>query len=78
MQYCKLPKGTDQHSWNRHSSSTDWMEKVKRKTFCLVTVMQQAFLRHKVLFLEMGIDLFYLTFKETFGVSLDNAALFVI
>jgi len=36
----------------------DWdMEKVKRKTFCLINVMQQAFLRHKVLFLEMGIDL---------------------
>ncbi len=36
----------------------DWdMETVKRKTFCLITTMQQAFLRHKVLLSEMGTDL---------------------
>lgn len=36
----------------------DWdMETVKRKTFCLIITMQQAFLRHKVLFTETGTDL---------------------
>ncbi len=36
----------------------DWdRETVKRKTFCLITAMQQAFLRHKPLSLEMGADL---------------------
>jgi len=36
----------------------DWdMETVKRKTFCLIAVMQQAFLRHKEFLLEMGTDL---------------------
>ncbi len=36
----------------------DWdMETVKRKTFCLIAAMQQAFLRHKELLLEIGTDL---------------------
>jgi len=36
----------------------DWdQETVGRKTFCLIAVMQQAFLRHKVILAEKGIDL---------------------
>ncbi len=36
----------------------DWDEEtVKRKTFCLITVMQQVFLRHKVFLRTMGMDL---------------------
>ena len=36
----------------------DWDEEtVKRKTFCLITVMQQTFLRHKTISQISGIDL---------------------
>lgn len=36
----------------------DWDEQtVKRKTFCLITVMQQMFLRHKTISQILGIDL---------------------
>ncbi len=36
----------------------DWDEEtVKRKTFSLIAAMQQAFLRHRVILLETGIDL---------------------
>ncbi len=32
-------------------------DKVKRMTYCLITVMQQAFLRHEIILLTHGIDL---------------------
>ncbi len=32
-------------------------EKIKRATYCLVTVMQQAFLRHEIILLTQGVDL---------------------
>lgn len=32
-------------------------EKIKRKTLCLITTMQQAFLRHQIILLIQGIDL---------------------
>lgn len=36
----------------------DWEEEtVRRKTFCLITVMQQAFLRHEALWQMMGVNL---------------------
>ena len=36
----------------------DWDEEtVKRKTFCLVTVMQQAFVRHETVSNTLGVDL---------------------
>lgn len=36
----------------------DWdEEKVKRKTFCLITAMQQAFLRSDVILISQGVDL---------------------
>lgn len=36
----------------------DWDdEKIKRKTFCLITTMQQAFLRHEIILLTQGINL---------------------
>lgn len=36
----------------------DWDEaKVKRKTFCLITAMQQAFLRSDVILISQGVDL---------------------
>jgi len=36
----------------------DWNEEtVKRKTFCLITVMQQTFLRHETVSQMLGIDL---------------------
>lgn len=36
----------------------DWSEEtVQRKTFCLITVMQQIFLRHKVISSILGVDL---------------------
>ena len=36
----------------------DWdEERVKRKTFCLITAMQQAFLRSDVILISQGVDL---------------------
>lgn len=36
----------------------DWDEEtVKRKTFCLITIMQQAFLRQEAVLQMLGIDL---------------------
>jgi len=36
----------------------DWSEEeVERKTYCLITVMQQAFLRHEIVLLTQGVDL---------------------
>lgn len=36
----------------------DWdNEKVKRKTYCLITAMQQTFLRHEIIRLTQGVDL---------------------
>ena len=38
----------------------DWSdEKVRRKTYCLITSMQQAFLRHEMIRLTQGADLRY-------------------
>jgi len=61
----RTPKETD----NTHRTYTaylplvaacrpDWDESaVKRKTFCLITLMQQMFLRHEALSRTLGIDL---------------------
>ncbi len=36
----------------------DWdSDKVKRATYCLITAMQQAFLRHEIILLTHGVDL---------------------
>lgn len=36
----------------------DWdREKVQRKTYCLITTMQQSFLRHEIISLTQGVDL---------------------
>ena len=45
----------------------DWdTEKVRRKTFCLITVMQQAFLRHEAVFRLLGTDLTVKENREAF------------
>ena len=45
----------------------DWDEEtVKRKTFCLITVMQQSFLRHKALASMLGVDLTVKEEREAF------------
>lgn len=37
---------------------TDWdIDKIKRMTYCLITTMQQAFLRHEIILLTQGINL---------------------
>ncbi len=36
----------------------DWdSDKIKRTTYCLITAMQQAFLRHEIILLTQGVDL---------------------
>jgi len=36
----------------------DWnIGKIKRATYCLITAMQQAFLRHEIILLTLGVDL---------------------
>lgn len=36
----------------------DWIDdKVKRATYCLITAMQQAFLRHEIIMLTQGVNL---------------------
>lgn len=45
----------------------DWDEdKIKRKTFCLITVMQQVFLRHEAIFRLLGTDLTVKENREAF------------
>lgn len=45
----------------------DWDEEtVKRKTFCLITVMQQSFLRHEVIRHAIGTDLTVKEEREAF------------
>jgi len=37
---------------------SDWdRDKIKRATYCLITAMQQAFLRHEIILLAFGVDL---------------------
>lgn len=49
----------------------DWDEETaKRKTFSLIAIMQQAFLRHKVLLQTMGIDLKTEEARRTFHTEI--------
>lgn len=49
----------------------DWDEEtVKRKAFCLITIMQQAFLRHETITQMLGIDLKKEEVRRTFHTQI--------
>lgn len=49
----------------------DWDEAaLKRKTFCLITIMQQMFLRHEILSQTLGIDLSIRENRKTFHTQI--------
>ncbi len=49
------------------SCRPDWnIDKVKRATYCLITTMQQAFLRHEIILLTQGVNLLNLEERNKF------------
>lgn len=51
----------------------DWDEEtIKRKTFCLITIMQQTFLRHEIVSQMLGIDLSIREERRAFHAQILN------